>query len=400
MADSTRTKSGAKGTARRIAAGYKPYQGFPLTAHKGTNRWCKKCRGKQYYFGPLDDWEAALELYKHQWPYILKGQTPPPMDGDESQVFTLKDLGNYFMTAKKKAVESGELSQRSADDYENTLRRFLDFHGKHRAASDLSPIDFAAWRADRAKTCGAYALRGEVVRIRTAFKWAFESGYLDRPAKFGPDFKPPTAKNLRTARNAHGPRIFGREALQAILSKAPLPMRAMAYLAINCAYGATDVSTLPLRAIDLETGWADYPRPKTAVDRRAWLWPETIEVLRQWLEVRPEPANDETAKLLFLMDDGTPHATPKGVSLVSDQFARLLKSLEVHRKQIGFYALRRHFETIASETLDQPAIDRVMGHVDSSMAAVYREQLGDDRIRRVCEHVRSWALEGMEGGRQ
>jgi hypothetical protein len=58
--------------------------------------------------------------------------------------------------------------------------------------------------------------------------------------------------------------------------------------------------------------------------------------------------------------------------------------------------LRHTFETIAGETLDQPAIDLIMGHVPGTndMAAVYRQRIGDDRLRRVADHVRSWVWEG------
>ena len=54
----------------------KPFDGFPLTAN-GNGQWSKKLRGKVFYFGTWDDWEAALEEYQHDWPYILKhGERP------------------------------------------------------------------------------------------------------------------------------------------------------------------------------------------------------------------------------------------------------------------------------------------------------------------------------------
>ena len=67
----------------------------------------------------------------------------------------------------------------------------------------------------------------------------------------------------------------------------------------------------------------------------------------------------------------------------------------------NFYALRHTFETIAGESRDQVAVDAIMGHSREDMASVYRERIGDDRLRAVAEHVRQWLLENsMEAARQ
>ena len=56
----------------------------------------------------------------------------------------------------------------------------------------------------------------------------------------------------------------------------------------------------------------------------------------------------------------------------------------------GFYSLRHCFETIAGETTDQVCVNSIMGHVDNSMASVYRERISDERLRAVVETVRAW----------
>ena len=61
-----------------------------------------------------------------------------------------------------------------------------------------------------------------------------------------------------------------------------------------------------------------------------------------------------------------------------------------------FYALRHTFETIGGESRDQVAVDAIMGHSRDDMASVYRERIGDDRLRAVVEHVRQW-LRGKSG---
>jgi hypothetical protein len=40
-----------------------------------------------------------------------------------------------------------------------------------------------------------------------------------------------------------------------------------------------------------------------------------------------------------------------------------------------------------------------MGHVDASMAAVYRERISDARLKAVADHVRQWLFPPEEGPR-
>jgi integrase len=67
-----------------------------------------------------------------------------------------------------------------------------------------------------------------------------------------------------------------------------------------------------------------------------------------------------------------------------------LKRLKLKRPTLSFYALRHTFETIAGESRDQVAVDAIMGHVDQSMAAAYRERISNDRLTHVANTVRSW----------
>ena len=61
-------------------------------------------------------------------------------------------------------------------------------------------------------------------------------------------------------------------------------------------------------------------------------------------------------------------------------------------RSVGISAPRHTYLTIAEEALDFPAIAFTMGHSFPEVAAVYRQRLGDDRLRRPAEHVRGWLL--------
>jgi hypothetical protein len=79
-------------------------------------------------------------------------------------------------------------------------------------------------------------------------------------------------------------------------------------------------------------------------------------------------------------------------------FKRLLQDHELYRERIGFYSLRRTFETVAGGTADQVAVDHVMGHAPhvSDMGARYRQRIEDARLESVAQHVRTWLRGGVE----
>lgn len=228
--------------------------------------------------------------------------------------------------------------------------------------------------------------------MRSILKFAYEEGIIATPVRFGTAFKKPSAKVLRVEQARHGARDFPAESIRTLIDAADVHLKAMILLGVNAGYGNNDCATLTIAAIDLKNGWLTYARPKTGVSRRAKLWPETIEALKASLEKRPEPNDEDDAPLFFITkyhNSWSKNTTGNPVSLV---FRRLLDDCDLHRSGLGFYSLRRSFETVAGATLDQPAVDLVMGHtpLGSDMAARYRQRVGDDRVEVVCEHVRKW----------
>ena len=364
----------------------KPTRDFPLFPH-AAGVWAKKVRGRLLYFGPWSDPEAALRRWLEQRDDLLAGRTPcPKADG-----LTLRDLCNRFLTAKKHFADTGEIAPRTYADYFATCKQVITALGKDRLLADLGGDDFDHLRRCLAKTRGPVALGNEINRVRILFKFACDDGLIDRPVCYGASFKRPAKKVLRIARAKAGPRMFDAPELRMILDAAPMPLRAMVLLGINCGFGNHDCATLPAKTLDLAAGWVRFPRPKTGIDHRCPLWLETVTALQEAIANRPKPKQPGADKLVFVTKHGRGWAGSTITARpISAEFRKLLAKLDLYRPGLGFYALRHTFETVAGDSRDQVAVDHVMGHSRNDMASVYRERIDDSRLLAVTEHVRQW----------
>jgi integrase len=370
--------------SERLAKRSKPYADFPLFPH-ASGQWAKKIRGQMHYFGTWDDWRAALDNYERQKDALHSGRTPRP----DPATLIVKDVANDFLKAKEEAMKAGELSQRTWLDYRSIIEMLLRGIGPRRSVADLEPQDFAALKSKLAKRNGPHRMCTIIQVIRCAFKYAFDSGTLDRPIRFGPAFKRTSKKTLRLHRAKQGAKLFTAEEVRRMIDAAGPTMRAMIFLGINAGFGNADCGTLPLSAVDLEKGIIDYARPKTGIPRRCALWPETIEAMRKAMEKRPAPKREEGAGLVFLTKYGYGWNKDVNAGPVTQEMRKLLKKLGINGHR-NFYTLRHTFRTIADEIKDQPAVDFVMGHEVPHMSAVYRETISDARLRAVVDHVRDW----------
>lgn len=415
---STRKRWRGKSTIDRPP---KPYKDFPLSP-ANIGRWQKKINGTLYYFGRWgrvvngkmtriqDDgcWQAALEEYEQKRDALYAGRKPR----EKGVGLTVAAMCNSFLTSKLDLMESGEITARSFMEYQQTTDRLIAKFGRDRLVEDLDDADFMALRADIAKHWGPVRLGNEVQRVRTVFKHVKKRDLI-------PDsFKKPSKKVQRLNRKAGAKRLFTAQEIHALLGAASTQLKAMILLGINCGFGNGDCANLPVQALDLEAARIDYERPKTAVDRRCILWPETVEALKTAIAERPTPKKDADAGLVFITKYGRPWVRTQDkkkpdekdqskdegqsgkrkmprpqvpVDSVCLEFGKLLRSLKINgRRGLGFYALRHTFRTEADATKDFPAIRLIMGHADDSIDAVYREHIDDSRLRAVADHVRKW----------
>lgn len=372
----------------------KPYSDFPLSPLT-NGQWGKKINGKHYYFGVWADPDAALLEYLNEKDDLFAGRRP---ESRSNLAITVYEACNHFLTAKKSLVGTNERSQRTYRDYVHTCEKLCGILGKTRSVESLTAKDFAELRSKLSEGVGLVRLGNMIQHIRSMFRFAAENDLVAKAVKFGTEFKKPAKKAVRREQRGRPAKRFSATNLRTIIEGAPVPMKAMILLGINCGFGQTDCSMMPIDAADLKNRNCAFPRPKTEVPRSCPLWPETIEAIQATIKDRAKPATENLKDRLFLTSVGTEYVrfSEKGTSLngISRQFDRLLEKLDLKTDGHTFYALRHTFETIGGDSGDQVAVNFIMGHTpdDDDMAAIYRKEVFRRRLKKVVDHVRKWLL--------
>jgi hypothetical protein len=122
------------------------------------------------------------------------------------------------------------------------------------------------------------------------------------------------------------------------------------------------------------------------------LWKETVAALKLAIAERPTPKQPADEGKVFITKYGASWFKETTDNPVAKEFRKLLDNENLHRPGLGFYSLRRGFETIGGASRDQVAVDFLMGHAADSrdMSAVYRQRIEDDRLQTVVKHVHDW----------
>ncbi len=358
----------------------KPYPDFPLFPH-ANGQWCKTIRRKQRFFGVWADWESALEKYLDERDDWYAGRTPT-----RSSEITVSVLVNRFLSARKEAIESGELTLRTWTEYKHICDAIVKATGRTIAVSSMQPDDFARLRAQLVKGVGPTTAGNRIRRARVAFRFLEElTGNLPR---WGKSFAEPSKKTMRKDKLEKGDLSYSAEEIRGFIAAAGSDqMKAMILLGINCGFGNMDCATLTWQSLDLVGGWHQHPRPKTHVVRRGKLWPETGRLLAA-IGARQIEKQRETP-ICFVTRYGKPwvRQSETGKQAWIDSVSQ-----ESYKIGLAFYRLRRTFRTVADEIQDTLAARLVMGHAapGSDMDSVYVQSIGDARLEIIAAHVRTW----------
>jgi integrase len=348
---------------------------FPLTLHK-TGQYCKKIKGKLYYFGT--DKKTALNRYLEQAAYLHAGKRPIPKSTENN--LSIKTLCNLYLDHQESRAMIGEIKLRHLYDQTSLLRDFVKFMGPNRFVSDISTVDIQNYRKKLIKTGkSANTINNRIATVKAMYNWATDNEIIDHSPRL-------KAVKKITPRKEERPTFTERQ-IQILLEIANIQMKAMIWLGLNCGFGCTDCAELKWKDLDLENGRVCFPRGKTGIERNLPLWPETIEALREI------PTKGE---LVFYTQRGNPwvrairskkrNRNEKYTKddAVSKEFSKLMKKGGIKMKKgVGFYSLRRTAATLTAKSGDPFAVQRLLGHADLKMATTYVQDVSEQTDRAI-----------------
>ena len=406
----------------------KPRKDFPLTAHHRTGQWCKKVRGKIYYFGKLDDPDAALKKWVEQKDYLLAGLVPPSrvklppatapenaFGSTEVDALLLRDLANHYLCNSEERLEQGEIQTATFLDRSEACARLFDFFDRNLAVESLTPIDFAAFKSYLAtakkrrkhqggrkltkKKVSLLTLRNRIRDSRAIFNWGYENGLFQTPPNelWRKSFELPDGSAITREANEKSIEPLTSTGLRSMLDHASPMVKTLLLLGINGGLGNTDVSRIERRHLSSDFTWLNLPRKKTGKPRKIPLWPETTQAVLAFLGKASSRKKLKQTDRLLISASGKELTTKRSKDLVGQAFSRLAKRLKIHRPGVNFYQLRHLFQTIGDETGDLVAVSFLMGHAEQSMSDAYRNMPSTERLFRVTEHIRKWLFETPEG---
>ncbi len=346
---------------------------FPLTLHP-TGQYCKKIRGKLYYFGT--DKSFALQKYFEQASDLHAGRGRAL--GSESCDVTLKDLCNLYLEHQRTRADAGEIKLGQVYDVTISLRNFAQFIGPARLVSEVTTLDLQNYRTALIhKGKSATRINNQVSAFKAMYHWAQENEVID---------KIPSLTAIKKLPNPKKPKpVFDPDDIVSLLTHADRQMTAMIWLGLNCGFGCTDCSELLWKHVDFEASRISFPRPKTHVPRNFPLWMETTQALKVLTRKNNRVFNVDGGQKCVRFVERTKRNGTTGIvkiDRVSSAFKRLMKDAGINKgKGVGFYTLRRTAATLAARSGDPFAVQRLLGHADLKMATTYVQDVSEQTDR-------------------
>lgn len=346
---------------------------FPLTLHP-TEQYCKKIKGKLYYFGT--DKKAALERYLEQAAYLHTGKGAKLNSANNN--LSLKTVCNLYLDYQESRATIAEITRSYVYDQTRLLRDFVRYIGPNRIVSNISTIDLQNYRKKLIKTGkAADTINNRITAVKAMYNWALDNGVIDSIPNLKAVKKVVISKAERPT--------FSIAQIRKLLQNASTQMKAMIWLGLNCGFGCTDCAGLQWKNLDLKHARVCFPRSKTGIGRNLPLWPETVDTLKSVPEsgdlIFYTPKGNSWVRTIKSIDKtGREKYTKENA--VSKKFSKLLKKAGIKtEKGVGFYTLRRTAATLAARSGDPFAVQRLLGHADLKMATTYVQDVSEQTDR-------------------
>ena len=381
---------------------------FPLFQH-ATGQWAKKVKGKLHYFGK--DKDKALAEWVRVKDALLAGRPRPAETTADSKLITVRELCNLFLDAKDKKVEVNKIKRRSWADYQVECARMVKILGASTPVDFLIEKDFDDLLEKISKGVKHKTAEGRIMRCRAVFRFGEKRRHTGPILYRMEDFTKPTRADIEREKG-DSQKVFDASEIRLLLSNAGVNLKAMILLGINAGLGNTDIAALTPDNFDFDTGWMVKRREKTGKARRIPLWPETIEAVQAAISIRKSSVGD--CPFIFLTKQGNPFVQPPkqrqdedektrwsiGANPISSEFRKLRTSCGIDGANKTFYALRHTFKTVGENaTGNDVAVDYLMGHIDPSVSAIYRQYVLDERLLEVTDSIREWLFRNSAKGK-
>jgi len=242
---------------------------FPLTLQP-TGQYCKKIKGKLYYFGV--DKKRALDHYHEQAAYLHAGHGL--MSKSTGEKISIRNLCNLYLEHQQARMEAGNLTERYYADQVKSLRNFAIYIGPSCLISEIRTMDLQNYRNKLLKTYNSAAgLNLNLAIMKAMFHWAKKNDFVQNI---------PNIDAVGKVKTVHKEWIvFNVKQTEKLIEHASIQMRAMIWLGLNCGFGCTDCAKLKWKNLNLKTKRVRLPRKKTGVGRNLPLWPETLRAIKK-----------------------------------------------------------------------------------------------------------------------
>lgn len=350
-----------------------PFKHETTLTPASNGQWRKRHKGRDYYFGPIDDPNGALAEWRARWPGILRGETEAPAP---RQIYlTIKAAFEQFINHQLAQHRNGDLTWETVSEYKYLARKAIRAVGEKRDIGQLETRDFDKMlRA--VDGLSAISRHKYVIKIKTMLNWI--SDQFGISIQIPASFKGPPMKAIRKQRNERDDKTLTRKQIQTLLDVADDQAKALILLGINGGFGNADASALRVKDIDLNNAVIDHFRNKTEARRVVPLWPQTVDAIRQVI--------DPSRELLFVDSVGKP-LVRRGKHGICRIMEELRSATSI---QATYYGFRYTFATIAAQVADDHARKLIMGHVIDGVSENYVLTFPKRRLLKVSNHVRKW----------